>query len=203
MDPKKYPSLAVTLYLGNWSGRYSRRKQVLAGEYGVLQDQIAVQTLLEKNRALDRAVSSSADWEPTAREWIEIYYRNPHNGIDASSPDSPHSYGPSLRRLWVETRQRGASQQDAWEAVESWANHQPEAWNKKYRGMDKKIQEALERPVSWKSTGNLDFPWEAAVEGQTWQVGLNDFPDEMMYRLVIQGEVVGDFHDWPKLWQRG
>ena len=42
LDPRKNPDLAAVLYLGAWLGRYSRRKQMLSGEYGPLTDQAAV-----------------------------------------------------------------------------------------------------------------------------------------------------------------
>ena len=31
---------------------------------------------------------------------------------------------------------------------------------------------------------------------------MNDFPDELMYSLIIDSENAGDFHDWPETWQR-
>lgn len=36
------------------------------------------------------------------------------------------------------------------------------------------------------------------MDGQSWRVRLNDFPDELMYGLVIGDELVGNFHDWPE-----
>ena len=41
------------------------------------------------------------------------------------------------------------------------------------------------------------------MDGQRWEVRINDFPEEYMYSLLIDGTVVGDFHDWPEAWDRG
>jgi hypothetical protein len=138
-----------------------------------------------------------------------MVYHNPHNGLDASGPEAPHAYGPSLRRLWVEARGRGSAHSEAWEQIEAWARHPPEAWGRKGKGSKPGATaslaaspERLVRPVEWNFTGDVEVPWTAQMEGQTWQVRLNDFPDEWMYSLLVNGVEAGDFHDWPKVWQR-
>jgi hypothetical protein len=40
--------------------------------------------------------------------------------------------------------------------------------------------------------------WAAEVGGDSWRVRINDFPDELMYSLMIGSENAGDFHDWPE-----
>jgi hypothetical protein len=40
------------------------------------------------------------------------------------------------------------------------------------------------------------------VDGNSWRVRINDFPDELTYNLMIGSENAGDFHDWPGTWQR-
>ena len=205
LDPRKNPNLAAMLYLAAWMGRYSRRKQMLSGEYGPLIDQTAIQHLLAKNRATDLAVTAIPVWDTNAQWTIDVCYQNPMNGLDAGSPESPHGYGPSLRRLWVEAKQRNLTDAEAWEAIESWARYQPEAWGRKSKGPainSAALQAALALPLSWGTTGNPDVPWKTEVDGNSWQVRLNDFPDEVMYTLMVNGEVAGDFHDWPKGWER-
>jgi hypothetical protein len=190
-------------------GRYGRRKQILSGEYGFLADQTAVTLLLAKNRARDLAEIQNPDWDPTVRWTIDLCYQNTMNGLDAGTPEGEHGYGPSLRRLWVEAKRRGLSDQEAWDDIQAWAHHQPEAWGSKGKkskeGVSEKttaLKDDLARPVNWIATGNLEVPWTTEVDGTLWQVRLNDFPDEVMYSLLIDGEIVGNFHNWPKTWER-
>ena len=209
LDPRKNPGMAAMLYLAAWMGRYSRRKQMLSGEYGQLMDQTAIQHLLAKNRAKDLAETELPAWDTKTRWTIDVCYQNPMNGLDADTPEGPHAYGPSLRRLWVKAKQRGLSDLDAWDTIEAWARYQPEAWGRKSkRSKDKAsidpaaLQTHLSLPLIWSATGNLNVPWKTDVDGNSWQVRLNDFPDEVMYSLIINGEPAGDFHDWPMTWRR-
>jgi len=57
--------------------------------------------------------------------------------------------------------------------------------------------------AGWKTaTGEENVVFEAAVSGQTWQVRINDFPVEPCYTLLIDGNEVMHFDDWPYFWQR-
>jgi hypothetical protein len=204
LDPRQNPELATVLYLSTWLGRYHRRKALFTGEYGVLADQTALDLLVAKNRARDRAETELPAWEPEARWIIDTTYHNTYNGLDVNAVEEPHGYGPSLRRLWVEAKRRGLSDADTWESIKVWAYHEPEAWkaSKRHKKSPAAGTKHLERPITWKSTDNLDFPWEADLDGEAGRIRLNDFPDEIMYSLLIGGKVTGDFHDWPKLWKR-
>jgi hypothetical protein len=209
LDPRQNPELATVLYLADWMGRYHRRQELISGGYGALADRVALDLLVAKNRARDRAEPDLPAWEPEARWIIDTTYHNTHNGLDAGAVEEPHGYGPSLRRLWVEAKRRGLSDADAWESIKAWAYHQPQAWSTKGKGGKSKLAAAraalqghLGRPLIWSATGDLSVPWATEVDGESWQVRLNDFPDEFMYSLLIGGEVMGDFHDWPKTWKR-
>lgn len=205
LDPKQHPDLATGLYLGMWLGRYHRRQNLITGEYGVLADHIALDLLVAKNRARDRAEPDQPSWESSARWSIDICYRNPYNGLDVHSVEEPHGYGPSLRRLWVEAKRHGQSDVEAWESVRAWAYHQSPAWTISRSTRQNSlaaVQPYLDHPLAWQVTGDLERPWSTNIEAGIAHIRLNDFPDELMYSLSIEGQVIGDFHDWPKAWMR-
>lgn len=57
-------------------------------------------------------------------------------------------------------------------------------------------------PVRWQGTDDGEFPYVASVEGQQWRLRVNDFPAEALYTLLINGEEIADYDDWPAAWQR-
>ena len=69
-----------------------------------------------------------------------------------------------------------------------------------------KPQTVLERSLSlrlkWTQTADLHKPCECTVQNQSWVVRLNNYPDEPLYTLLIDGTPVGDFDDWPQGWSR-
>jgi hypothetical protein len=42
----------------------------------------------------------------------------------------------------------------------------------------------------------------STVDGELWEIRVNDFPAEHMFTLLIEGREVLDFDDWPESWQR-
>lgn len=60
----------------------------------------------------------------------------------------------------------------------------------------------LSQNISWEETGNAFFPYEANVDGKHLSIRLNDFPEESLYTLIVDGEEVCDFDDWLDNWQR-
>jgi hypothetical protein len=59
----------------------------------------------------------------------------------------------------------------------------------------------LSRPVPWRTaSGEAHIMFEADVDGTCWSVRLNDFPDEPCHTLLIDGDEVIHFDDWPKIW---
>ena len=78
----------------------------------------------------------------------------------------------------------------------AWAVYQPAGWGKKSKeekAREAALQAQLAQPLSWNITGNVEVPWQTEVDGKTWQVRLNDFPDEPMYTLLIGGEAAWGF----------
>jgi hypothetical protein len=60
-----------------------------------------------------------------------------------------------------------------------------------------------ERTVDWRLSGDPLHPWEADVDGARWRVRINDFPEEeFVYSLLVDGQVVEEFNDWPGVWTR-
>jgi hypothetical protein len=72
--------------------------------------------------------------------------------------------------------------------------------------------------TDWKANNWGDYPWlqrrvpwrarnvapaevfTAAVDGKIWTIRLNDFPDEPLYTLLIDGFEIIHFDDWPEWW---
>jgi hypothetical protein len=140
---------------------------------------------------------------------IDMCFANPLLKLDASSPLQPHGHGPSMRALWSAAKRMQQPDIEAWRAILAWARHRPAAWEAEDRRKKKGLAVAspelganLARKVAWTATGDVELPWSADVENTRWQVRINDFPDELMYSLVIDGQEAGDFHDWPQNWQR-
>ena len=63
-------------------------------------------------------------------------------------------------------------------------------------------QHAFKLPLQWQRTPDAEYPFETTVDGGRWQIRLNDFPAEAMYTLIIAGQEISDFDDWPKAWQK-
>jgi uncharacterized protein YjaG (DUF416 family) len=194
-----------------WLVRYSLRKQSLTGENGRLADTVGVAAVVTRNRARDGAVTALPDWSDDTREHVELIYANRYNpALEVRTLDAPHAYGPSLRRLWVEARDAGASADDAWRRVLAWAHDRPDAWAREDERRSKRGKAAhaaavgarLARPIAWQTTGDVDVPWVADVDGQRWTVRLGDYPEAPMYALVVDGVEQGTFHDWPTTWTR-
>ncbi|MBL8484230.1 MAG: hypothetical protein JNJ60_18685 [Rhodocyclaceae bacterium] len=65
-----------------------------------------------------------------------------------------------------------------------------------------KIPSRLARRVTWRGTGNAITPYAADVDGLPWQLRINDFPAEPMYTLIVAGQEVEHFDDWPAAWRK-
>jgi len=64
------------------------------------------------------------------------------------------------------------------------------------------IEDCFERPLTWQRTDLAEFPFTVPVAGGTWLIRINDFPVEPLYTLMIDGQEIADFDDWPRCWGR-
>ena len=189
-------------------GRYSRRRQILTGEYGPPADSLGIEALMAWNRARDAAETRMPTWDRGLQDTLAMTLANPHVNFGAKSPAAPHGYGPSLRRLWIEATEHGETEEEAWERIMAWGRHRPESWALEDRRKKKGLADApslgdrMARDVAWSVSGDPQHPWTAQVDGEQWQIRIGDFPDDYLYSLVVDGAVVGPFHDWPDRWTR-
>ena len=186
----------ISLYLGEWLSRYVRRKEAI--EQTKTLDVHAYRALIEMSMAHDEAVQGDAGWDQETRFWIDMIYENRRfNGLEVDSPEKPHSYGPSLRRLWIERKRTAESDQDLWNGILEWGRQLPPALK-----ATPELVERLNRKLTWRRTDDVDHPWATEVDGEQWRARLNDFPDDFMYTLVIDDVAIGSFNDWPESWSR-
>ena len=54
----------------------------------------------------------------------------------------------------------------------------------------------------WESTGDVIYPYQATLGESTLKIRLNDFPEEIMYSLLIDNQDMVDFEDWPQTWKK-
>ena len=202
---------AIMLF-SEWSGRYRRRGDTINPGFGSSQlaDVTAQQTLMTRLRARDSAETAVPDWGAELQQLIEMALQNAPTGFDVTAFDQPHGYGPSMRALWLAAQRLGHPETEVWRYIVAWARHRPAAWEvedrRKKQGLahiTPELGTLLARELSWDTTDDLENPWVAEVDGERWQIRLNDFPDDFMYSLVIDDKGIGGFHDWPETWRRG
>ena len=209
------PAVHYTMWFtGEWMGRYMRRRDAIEGVFdGPLADARAKELLIARHRTRDANDKTVPNWDPLVLSLVNTGLLNTSRTdtrLDVSSITQPHGYGPSLRALWGEAKRLGRSDSEAWDFIVAWSRHRPACWDRedeRKRGGHPEgpaaFVEHVTRKLAWQRTDDLDYPWATnEVAGQEWRIRLNDFPDEVMYRLVIDGEIVCDYHDWPEAWRR-
>ena len=198
------------MLFSEWSGRYRRRGDTINPGYASSQlvDVTAQQALMARYKAQDSAETGVPDWGSELHQLLEMGLQNTPYGFDITAFDQPHGYGPSMRALWLAAQRQGRPEAEIWRDIVAWARHRPAAWaledQRKKKGLAHTTPELgafLARELSWHTTDDPEYPWATDLEGERWQVRLNDFPDDFMYSLVIDNSDVGDFHDWPEPWQ--
>jgi hypothetical protein len=56
--------------------------------------------------------------------------------------------------------------------------------------------------VEWLKAHQSGFAYEAKVSSENWKLRMNDFPDEPLFTLIIDGDEILHFNDWPRAWKR-
>jgi hypothetical protein len=60
----------------------------------------------------------------------------------------------------------------------------------------------LTTQVRWEKTADTLRPYKASPNGSEWVIQVNDFPDEHLYTLFVDGRETDSFDDWPTAWLR-
>src|SRR5437588_10582633 len=63
-------------------------------------------------------------------------------------------------------------------------------------------EDYLEEPIVWSEQEDVEYPYIALLKGKALRLRLNDFPNQHLYTLVVEGENNLDFDDWPRAWRR-
>lgn len=207
--PREPGFMAVAMLFAAWAARYSRRRDAVAGEgYGSagLADRELADRLVARWRARDAAARGMPRlWDAETIDHLAMSYA--HMGgragrLDAREPAGVHGYGPSFRALCLEAEAQGHAGFDAMVAhVLAWAKAPAPA--PVQAAALKSMATVAGTPVRWQETGDADAPWQAEVGGKTWLIRLGDFPNELPYRLEIDGAFRGAILDWPGMWLRG
>jgi hypothetical protein len=68
--------------------------------------------------------------------------------------------------------------------------------------MRTKTTNYLAKNIVWKRTADPRYPFAAEFEDEKWVIRLNDFPDEHLYTLIVNGKEVISFDNWSAKWSR-
>ena len=61
----------------------------------------------------------------------------------------------------------------------------------------------FEQPVRWTKTDDAEFPYTAQINGDTWVIRVNDWPeDPTVFSLLVNDEEHLDFDGWSKRWNK-
>lgn len=60
----------------------------------------------------------------------------------------------------------------------------------------------LEKQIVWKPNAKPLFPHKASADGKELLLRINDFPEESLYTLFVDGQPVGDLDDFPESWSK-
>ena len=64
------------------------------------------------------------------------------------------------------------------------------------------VQDHLRAEVPWLQTNDPNRPYEAKMDSGTWMVRVNNFSDQHLFTLLIDGQEQESFDEWPVHWLR-
>lgn len=62
-----------------------------------------------------------------------------------------------------------------------------------------KPYEILKSNLHWAKTNDPFYPYTVCSDDKHFKLRLNDYPDEPMYTLIVDDEIIDD---WPTSWSR-
>lgn len=68
--------------------------------------------------------------------------------------------------------------------------------------MSTKVTDYLAEQLVWRKTADPNYPYEADFDREKCVIRVNDFPDEHLYTLIVNGVEVANFDDWSAQWKR-
>ncbi|MDP3640286.1 MAG: hypothetical protein Q8R53_03740 [Nanoarchaeota archaeon] len=67
---------------------------------------------------------------------------------------------------------------------------------------EERMMKYTQEHLDWKVTGDPTEPYQTEVRGTVLRVRLNDFPDESLYMLLVNGTEVQTLEEWPSTWKK-
>lgn len=64
------------------------------------------------------------------------------------------------------------------------------------------LQPFAEQVLRFEPTNNLRWPWRVETSDFRIDIGVNLFPDELLYTANVEGKDYGRFNNWPRAWKR-
>jgi hypothetical protein len=64
------------------------------------------------------------------------------------------------------------------------------------------FEDRIRTKVTWSRTKDPIAFWRAQVGSEIWTARVNDFPEEHLYTLFVNGQEIGSLDEWPRQWLR-
>jgi hypothetical protein len=120
--------------------------------------------------------------------------------------DDENPYGPTLGYLFAQWQREGLDFTACCHRMIDWAIAPPKSI------ADLEALEAMapqhplapyfDREAVFEPVKDLAKPWAAEVGGARWELALNDFPEEFLFTLLVDGQPAGILNDLPSTWKR-